>query len=78
MLKELWKSCSCFFEISYYVLESFGQYLIILCHELLWSKLCSDSVYFWNIILLITLHCPCPVRSLERSLEHGFSSILDY
>ena len=78
-LKELEKSYFCFFEISYYVLQSFGRYLIILCCELLWSKLCSSSVYFLNLILiLISLYHPGPVCSLERSLEHGFSSILDY
>ena len=39
----------------------------------------ENLFYFWNIILiLVTLHHPCPVCSLERSLEHGFSSILDY
>ena len=38
------------------------DYLIILCRELLWSILCSGSIYFWNIILiLVTLHRPCPV-----------------
>ena len=32
------KSCSCFFEISYY------HWYLILCHELLLSKLCPGSV----------------------------------